>query len=127
MAPSDIEFSSIAEVAEKSSRDPTVAYGLSKLGMVLLGRQLAAKRITGNEIVVTSVHPGTVDTDIQETWKESYGAFGSVVDSFMRTVGKSAEEGAEASLWAATAPEITALNAAEYQVCVPALLVSRTR
>jgi NAD(P)-dependent dehydrogenase (short-subunit alcohol dehydrogenase family) len=117
MAPSDVEFSSIAEVREKSAKDPTMAYGLSKLGNILLGRQLVARRLGGGtNVLVTSVHPGTVDTDVQETWTESYGFLGTMTNGLMRLLGKSAPEGAEACLWAATATDINAVNAAEYQV-----------
>jgi NAD(P)-dependent dehydrogenase (short-subunit alcohol dehydrogenase family) len=62
MAPSDAAFASLEEINEK--RDPTVAYGRTKLGNILFARQLVKRKLTSasNTILVTSVHPGTVDT-----------------------------------------------------------------
>jgi hypothetical protein len=104
--------------------------------MIYFARQLVKRKLPGgaNTILVTSVHPGTVDTglppnllltaratdssahtDIQEGPAQSYGILGKVTDQFMRLIGKSAPEGAEASLWAATTTDINASNYAEFQ------------
>jgi len=113
-APSDVKFATKSEIQE--DRDPIVMYGRSKLGLILLGRQLV-KRVVDptTKIVVTSVHPGTVDTHMQSAFTESYGLIGSVLEGLSRLLGKNAEEGAEASLWTATSTEITAENYREYQ------------
>lgn len=66
---------------------------------------------------MTSVHPGTVDTEVQKAWTESYGSiFGKALERVTQLVGKSAAEGAEASLWAATSQEIFQGNWKDYQV-----------
>jgi NAD(P)-dependent dehydrogenase (short-subunit alcohol dehydrogenase family) len=41
-------------------------YGRSKLGMILFGRQLVKRKLPSgpNTVIVTSVHPGTVDTGL---------------------------------------------------------------
>jgi hypothetical protein len=54
-------------------------------------------------------------TEIQKAWTESYGFIGSITETFMRVVGKSAPEGAEASLWAATCTDINATTYTNYQ------------
>ncbi|KZT23033.1 NAD(P)-binding protein [Neolentinus lepideus HHB14362 ss-1] len=116
MAPSNVKFSSKEEINDGPDRDPTVLYGRSKLGMIYNAKGLAKRKLNSEtKIVVTAVHPGTVDTDLQDATAESYGFLGKVLDSFMRTIGKSAQEGAEASLWAATSTEITSNNWQEYQ------------
>jgi NAD(P)-dependent dehydrogenase (short-subunit alcohol dehydrogenase family) len=91
--------------------------------MILFGRELVRRRLApSNRILVTSVHPGTVDTDIQEGPAQSYGLPGKLLDQFMRLIGKSAPEGAEASLWAATCADINASNVSEYQVRILLLM-----
>lgn len=57
-----------------------------------------------------------VDTDVQFAWAESYGALGKIVEKLSRLAGKSAEEGAEASLWAAVSTDINETNWKEFQV-----------
>lgn len=86
--------------------------------MIYFARQLAKRKLASgtHPILVTSCHPGTVDTDIQEAPAETYGVVGKVFDVVARTLGKSAPEGAEASLWLATCTDMTAANLAEYQV-----------
>ena len=59
-----------------------------------------------------------VDTDVQNAWSESYGMLGKVVDKLSRLGGKSAEEGAEASLWAAVSTDINEANWKDFQVGV---------
>ncbi|EIN09840.1 NAD(P)-binding protein [Punctularia strigosozonata HHB-11173 SS5] len=113
-APPDTQFASKEEIQEK--RDPNRLYGRSKLGMILLGRQIIKRYpAVRDNILVTAVHPGTVDTDLQEGWAETYGVAGKIADVVMRKVGKSAEEGAEACLWAATSTDITPENFKEFQ------------
>jgi len=113
-APSDVKFATKSEIMEE--RDPIVMYGRTKLGFIVLGRQLVKRVIDpSTKILAISVHPGTVDTHMQSAFTESYGLIGSVLEGLSRLLGKNAEEGAEASLWAATSTEITADNYLEYQ------------
>ena len=67
-------------------------------------------------VLAISVHPGMVDTDVQFAWAESYGALGKIVEKLSRLAGKSSEEGAEASLWAAVSTDINETNWKEFQV-----------
>ncbi len=102
----------------RSNIEPSASrYGRTKLGLIVFARELACRKLAeGNPILAISVHPGTVDTDVQKAWGQSYGALGSVIDKLGRLVGKSAEEGAEASLWAAVSTDINQSNWKEYQV-----------
>ena len=61
-------------------------------------------------------HPGTVDTDVQSTWTETFGFLGKLLDKGTRFFGKTAPEGAEASLWGATSTDIFEGNWKDYQV-----------
>ena len=58
--------------------------------MIHLARQLAQRKLSGlpNPILAISVHPGTVDTDVQKTWVESYGKIiGGVLEGVSRGLG----------------------------------------
>jgi len=113
-APSDVKFATKSEIMEE--RDPIVMYGRTKLGFIVMGRQLVKRVIDpSTKILAISVHPGTVDTHMQSAFTESYGLIGSVLEGLSRLMGKSAKEGAEASLWAATCSNITAENFMEFQ------------
>lgn len=63
-----------------------------------------------------SVHPGAVDTEVQSAWTESYGVFGKILEVGSKLFGKTAPEGAEAGLWAATSTDIYEGNWRDYQV-----------
>ncbi|KAI0721936.1 NAD(P)-binding protein [Cerioporus squamosus] len=113
-APSGVNFASKEEINEKG--DGTQLYGRTKLGLIVFARELARRKLNeGNPILSISVHPGMVDTEVQNAWHQSYGALGTVIDKLSRLGGKSAEEGAEASLWAAVSTDINQLNWKEYQ------------
>ena len=96
-----------------------VRYGRTKLANILFARQLAKRHLTDTEkpILAISVHPGTVSTDVQQAWTESYGPIlGKALELGSSLVGKSSAEGAEASLWAATSTDIFEGNWKDYQV-----------
>ena len=65
--------------------------------MIFLAEQLAQRKLADSPqpVLALSVHPGTVDTDFQKAWKESYGILGKVMEGLSRVLGKSAGEGAE--------------------------------
>jgi len=113
-SPSDVKFATKSEIMQE--RDPLVMYGRTKLGLILLARQLVKRVIDpSTKILAISVHPGTVDTHMQSAFTESYGIVGSVLEGLSRLFGKSPQKGAEASLWAATSVDIKADNYSEYQ------------
>ncbi|CDO74111.1 hypothetical protein BN946_scf185043.g161 [Trametes cinnabarina] len=115
-APSSTHFASKDEVNQDTGGGASL-YGRTKLGLILLARELAQRKLCGlpNPILAISVHPGTVDTDLQKTWSESYGLVGKVVEKVSRALGKDADEGAEASLWAATTTDINETNWQDFQ------------
>ncbi|KAI0771509.1 NAD-P-binding protein [Trametes elegans] len=108
-------FSSKEEINEPG--DGVQLYGRTKLGLIVFASELARRKLADSTkpILSISVHPGMVDTDVQNQWSQSYGALGVVVDKLSRLGGKSAEEGAEASLWAATSTDINESNWKEFQ------------
>lgn len=86
--------------------------------MILFAAELVRRKLADSSkpILAISVHPGMVDTEVQKAWGQSYGKVGDVIDTLSRAAGKSAEEGAEASLWAATCSDINEGNWKDYQV-----------
>ncbi|KAI0786426.1 hypothetical protein C8Q75DRAFT_720912 [Abortiporus biennis] len=115
-SPSSTTFLSKDEINKKG--DGSQLYGRTKLGFIYFAKQLVKRKISSMEkpIVVTSVHPGTVDTELQQAWVESYGNIvGKLIERMTIAVAKSAPEGAEASLWAATSPDIHEGNWKNFQ------------
>ena len=93
-------------------------YARTKLGNILFAKELARRHLADTEkpILAISVHPGTVDTEVQGTWSESYGFLGKILEQGTKLFGKTAFEGAEASLWAAASTDIFEGNWKDYQV-----------
>ncbi|XP_072017683.1 retinol dehydrogenase 13-like isoform X2 [Amphiura filiformis] len=55
----------------KKSYDPMAAYGKSKLANILFTRALA-KRLKGTGVTTYSLHPGSIQTDLQRTAADQY-------------------------------------------------------
>lgn len=93
-------------------------YGRTKLGLIVFANELVRRKLRGSAdpILAISVHPGMVDTEVQVAWSESYGPLGKIIEKLSRLGGKSAEEGAEASLWAAVSTDINQNNWKDFQV-----------
>ncbi|KAI0388791.1 hypothetical protein F5Y17DRAFT_179585 [Xylariaceae sp. FL0594] len=108
-APSVVHFGSLDEI-----NDPTVGntelYGRTKLAIILGAKYgLRDKVIKPNNdnIYVLSVHPGAVNTAMQQQWKDAYPGFlGKLLTTVMLAVGRDVEQGSYSALWAATSPEI---------------------
>lgn len=94
------------------------SYGRTKLGNNLFAREVAKRHLTDTEkpILAISVHPGTVATEVQSAWTETYGFLGKILEKGSTLFGKTPNEGAEASLWAATSTDIFEGNWKDYQV-----------
>lgn len=73
-------------------------YSVSKLANVLFSRELAT-RLEGTGVSTYAVHPGVVASDI---WRRVPAVVRPVMKLFMI----SNEEGAETTLWCASAPEV---------------------
>ena len=83
-------------------------YAVSKLSNVLFTKELA-RRLEGSNVTTYAVHPGVVATDV---WRRVPGPFRWVIKKFMITP----EEGAQASLRCATAPELANETGRYYDV-----------
>ncbi len=58
-----------------------------------------------------SVHPGAVNTDIQNQWEEAYdGPFGTFMKGLSVGLGRSPEQGSYSGLYAALSPDIVKNN-----------------
>jgi len=104
-ARSDVAFASMEEVS--LDQDPNRLYARSKLGAILLAKQLAKRKLQlTNKVIAMSVHPGAVATDQQDGLTEAYGPLGTLITKVVRPFMKSPDQGCESSIWAATSPEI---------------------
>ncbi|THH33747.1 hypothetical protein EUX98_g454 [Antrodiella citrinella] len=118
VSPNKVQFASKAEINEEG--DGSLLYGRTKLGLIYYAKQLVKRKLANmspdRPILAISVHPGTVDTEVQKAWTQSYGNIvGSAIETMARVLGKSAPEGAEASLWAATSTDIYEGNWKDFQ------------
>ncbi|EHY59077.1 hypothetical protein HRR83_001654 [Exophiala dermatitidis] len=108
-APSDIHFGSLEEINNKDF-GATHLYARSKLALILLAKYLLPEKVfkkNGDRVYSLSVHPGTVNTQMQQTWKSAYpGIFGNMLSWAMQAVGRDVEQGSYSALWAATSSEI---------------------
>ncbi|RDA93556.1 hypothetical protein CP533_6126 [Ophiocordyceps camponoti-saundersi (nom. inval.)] len=107
--PSDLRFKSLDDI-NNAHLSPAVLYGRTKLAQILFAKFGLIDKVIkpGNDsIFVLSVHPGTVNTTIQNQWKDAYpGITGQLLTYTMNMVGRDAEQGAYSTLWALTASEI---------------------
>ncbi|KAF5560174.1 alcohol dehydrogenase Bli-4 [Fusarium napiforme] len=104
-----IQFDTLKSTATAMSTNDR--YGQSKLANLLFIRELAEHH---PELTVASIHPGTVNTDLQKSNDGSWmiNVFQKVV---VPLIGVSVEEGAKSQLWAATAKGV---QSGEYYVPV---------
>lgn len=89
-------------------------YGHSKLANILFTRELA-KRLRGTRVTVNALHPGGVRSQLgaQNTWYA--GRILALVKPFLRT----AERGAETSVYLATSNEVTTTTGEYFYDCKP--------
>lgn len=108
-APSDVHFGSMDEINDPNM-DPTRLYGRTKLAMILFAKfGLRDRVITPNKdnVYALAVHPGAVNTAMQQQWKDAYpGITGKLLSNAMLAVGRDVEQGAYSALWACTSEEI---------------------
>ncbi|OAA53151.1 short chain dehydrogenase/reductase family protein [Cordyceps fumosorosea ARSEF 2679] len=112
-APSDVKFSSLEDI-NNPELGPADLYGRSKLAQILFLRFGLVERVikpTSDSIYPLAVHPGTVNTAMQEQWKDAYpGITGQLISAAVKTVGRDPEQGSYSTLWALTAPEVEEEN-----------------
>ncbi|RAH46231.1 short chain dehydrogenase/reductase family protein [Aspergillus brunneoviolaceus CBS 621.78] len=108
-APPNVHFASLEELNNPDVGN-TQLYGRTKLAIILGVKYGLLDRVikpNGDNIYALSVHPGAVNTAMQQQWKEAYpGILGNLLTKVMLAVGRNVEQGSFSALWAATSPEV---------------------
>ncbi|RWQ92559.1 short-chain dehydrogenase [Paecilomyces variotii] len=108
-APSTVHFGSLDEI-NNPEIGSTEVYGRTKLAIILGVKYGLLDRVikpNNDNIYALSVHPGTVNTAMQQQWKDAYpGLLGKVLTTVMLAVGRDVEQGSFSALYAATSPEV---------------------
>jgi len=108
-APSTVHFGSLEEI-NNPELGSTHLYGRSKLAIILGVKYGLVKRViekNHDNIFALSVHPGAVNTAMQQQWKNAYpGLFGKIITAVMLAGGRDVEQGSYSALYAATDPEV---------------------
>ncbi|CAJ2510863.1 Uu.00g064880.m01.CDS01 [Anthostomella pinea] len=108
-APSVVHFGSMDEINNPEIGNLEV-YGRTKLAIILGVKYGLVDRVikpNGDNVYVLSVHPGAVNTAMQQQWKDAYpGLFGKIVSAAMLAAGRDIEQGSYSALYAATSPEV---------------------
>ncbi|KAL2136233.1 hypothetical protein VTI74DRAFT_4863 [Chaetomium olivicolor] len=108
-APKNVHFASLEEIND-DSLGPTELYGRTKLAMILFAKYgLAGKviRENGDDILAVAVHPGAVNTAMQQQWKDAYpGITGKLLTWAMLAFGRDVKQGSYSALWALTSDEV---------------------
>ncbi|KAK4032788.1 hypothetical protein C8A01DRAFT_50498 [Parachaetomium inaequale] len=108
-APGNVHFASLEEINDESL-GPAERYGRTKLAMILFAKYgLAGRVIKDNEddILAVSVHPGAVNTAMQQQWKDAYpGLTGKLLTWAMLAFGRDVKQGSYSALWALTSDKV---------------------
>ncbi|ERF74686.1 hypothetical protein EPUS_00816 [Endocarpon pusillum Z07020] len=108
-APSVVHFGSLNEI-NNPDLGSLELYGRTKLAVILGVKYGLRDRVikpNGDNIYALSVHPGAVNTAMQQQWKDAYpGLFGKLVTTIMLAGGRDVEQGSYSALYAATSPEV---------------------
>ncbi|KAJ3351834.1 hypothetical protein HDU83_008560 [Entophlyctis luteolus] len=105
-APEGIRFENINN---EKNMDSWLRYGQSKLANVLFSKQL--NKLYGIQIIVNSVHPGFVNTELTRGPVASNGKWlKPIIDTYKYFAALNVQDGALTQLYAATSPEIEAKN-----------------
>ncbi|BCR98418.1 short chain dehydrogenase/reductase family protein [Aspergillus luchuensis] len=109
MAPKNVHFATLEEI-----NNPEVGnlelYGRTKLAIILGVKYGLLDRVikpNNDNIYALSVHPGAVNTAMQQQWKDAYpGLLGKLLTTVMLAAGRTPEHGSFSALYAATSPEV---------------------
>lgn len=108
-APANVHFGSLEEINNPELGN-THLYGRTKLAIILGVKYGLVKRViekNSDNIFALSVHPGAVNTAMQQQWKDAYpGLFGKILTTIMLAGGRDVEQGSYSALYAATDPEV---------------------
>jgi len=107
-------FESEEEITEGGKAlGPVELYGRTKLAMILYGKAIRDKVIkkNGDDVYILSVHPGAVNTAMQQQWKDAYpGILGKVLTNGSLLFGRDPVQGSYSALYAALSDEIVEKN-----------------
>lgn len=109
LAPGDVKFTSLDEINNPNLSRNDQYYNRSKLAIILYIKALVKHAIEPfpENILALSVHPGAVDTEIQQQVKSAFGnTLGSIITGLQTPFLRSPQEGSIGTLWAAVAPEV---------------------
>lgn len=108
-ASSDTKFASKEEINDPNHGSVRL-YGRTKLAIILGAKYGLAQGVikrNGDNIYALSVHPGTVNTTMQQQWEEAYpGITGKIAKYSILAAGRSPEQGSYSALWALFSPKI---------------------
>ncbi|XP_035665459.1 LOW QUALITY PROTEIN: retinol dehydrogenase 14-like [Branchiostoma floridae] len=100
---------------------PNRAYCQSKLANVLFANELA-KRLEGTDVIVNSLHPGFIETDLQRNMEEGCGCVYTCCKCcfwcFVKSFGKNQWEGAQTTIHCAVDEQIEG-SGLYFSDCVP--------
>jgi hypothetical protein len=121
-APSNVHFASLEEINDPNVGN-TELYGRTKLAMILGTKYGIYEKVikpNNDNIYALSVHPGAVNTAMQQQWKDAYpGLLGKLLTSVMLATGRDVEQGSYSALYAATSPEVEEKNWNGYYLSDP--------
>ncbi|GAA5853668.1 hypothetical protein JCM8547_007405 [Rhodosporidiobolus lusitaniae] len=99
------KFRTIEEFKKDIGQDRL--YARSKVAVVLEAKALLQRYLKTSKILVHTTHPGGVATGQTGQYEEAYGTVaGKVIQTAVRGLMKSPDDGALSALWAATSPEV---------------------
>ncbi|KAJ7066553.1 hypothetical protein C8F01DRAFT_1123677 [Mycena amicta] len=101
-----LHFKAILDDKKRKKAGSQALYALSKFAFVTYSAELA-RRYADQGLVVTSLHPGVIKTDLH---RHMTGALGSVINLMEKTVLHDVSYGALTQLYAGTAVDAAQLN-----------------
>ncbi|KAJ6591511.1 hypothetical protein DFH09DRAFT_1137201 [Mycena vulgaris] len=101
-----LDFKAILDDKKRKKAGTQALYALSKFGLVAYSAELA-RRYGEQGLVITSLHPGVIKTDLH---RHMTGALGSVINIMEKTVLHDVSYGALTQLYAGTSVDGAQLN-----------------
>ncbi|XP_053476230.1 retinol dehydrogenase 12 [Ictalurus furcatus] len=109
------------DLHSQGSYNSGLAYCQSKLANVLFTRELAC-RLTGSNVTVNTVHPGTVMSDLVR-----HSTLMSLAFALFSIFLKTPQEGAQTSIYCAVAEELHSITGKHFSDCAPASVAPQGR
>lgn len=95
-------------VKSPQALDSIWRYGRSKLGVILLTKELTRRldKAGVDNIYVNSFFPGNIPTEAMDTWKDILGPLGVVAKEVFQFAGQSLSDAAASAIYLAASPEV---------------------